>query len=369
MKHRIKGLYYCQYLVGVGHFLRSLTICRSLIKKFEVDFLLGGDDVNFSFSSPHFHLLQLPPVGPFNASGQISDINVARRLKYIKTLTTPYDFFMTEMFPFSKWQFKEEIESLIVQLKELNPRCIIACSLRDSLPTYASESEIEILNFIEKFYDVIFVHSDPRVYKLEESFSLAPKLGDKVFYTGFIVRKKRATLSKKRQKRIVISLGAGSFGEELISAVLKIVCFFPDYHFVFIKGPKASLSFLNELERLVAPIQNAELVSFIDHFPEYLSQSALSISLGGYTIIDIAYTKTPAIVYPSTFYDQYVRALKFAGFGFLKIITREDLLPHNLKEVIERALHMSTSPFDVEMSGAKITALELDKLIKMKRKN
>lgn len=371
MKHQVSGLYYCQYLVGIGHLVRSLNICRSLVKKFEVDFLLGGHDVDLTIDSPHFHLLNLPPLGishPYEDPSEfetVSKIQLVERLKYIEALTTPYSFLVTEIFPFSKWRFKEEIEALIVKLKTLNPDCLIACSLRDSFPSHPPEFDQQVLDFINRFYDVVFVHSDPRVYKLEESFSLADRLHDKVVYTGFIVRQDGDFQKNRRKKRIVVSLGSGSFGEELMYAVLNVAKFFPDYQFIFILGPKASETVHLELECLINnSTPNVKVIPFVDNFPEYLSQSALSISLGGYTIMDIVSTKTPAIVYPSTFYDQYVRALKFSGFGFLKIITKENLDPNSLKEVINSALHMPPSSFDIDMSGAETTMLELEQKLK-----
>lgn len=369
MKHSQRGLYYCQYLVGIGHLVRSLNICRSLIKKYEVDFLLGGFDVDISLDSPHFHLLQLPPIGlesPLTKDQikETSPMRIAERLSYIKSIETPYDFFITEIFPFSKWRFKDEIEALILKLKTLNPNCLIVCSLRDSFPEHSPELEHQILKFAEKYYDVVFIHSDPRVYKLEESFGLVTQLTKKLIYTGFIVRPDEKVISNRREKRIVVSLGSGSFGGELFPAILNVLDSFADYQFVFITGPKASDDWINEFKRLASSAsQNIQIVSFIEHFPEYLSKSALSISLGGYTIMDVVYTKTPALVYPSTYYDQYVRALKFSVFGFLKIMTQEDLEPSKLEQSIKTALKMPAPSFDMDMSGAETTALELQRLL------
>lgn len=369
MKHLKKGLYYCQYLVGIGHLVRSLNICRSLVKRFEIDFLLGGQDIGLRIDSSHFNLLQLPSLGldnPYDENSEFDNalaIKQKERQKVIETISTPYDFLITEIFPFSKWRFKEEIEKLILQLKKNNPKCVIACSLRDSFPKHNLEHENAVVEFIHKYYDVVFVHSDLLVYKLQESFELSEKIQDKLIYTGFIVRENMTSKMKKRKKRIVISLGAGSFGEELVYAVMHVVERFPDYEFSFIKGPKCSTEFIHEITKKLSILKNAELVSFVDHFPEYLAESALSISLGGYTIMDIIYTKTPAIVYPTTFYDQYVRSLKFATFGFLKIVTQEDLEPNKFQQVIEEALKMPPSPFDIDMTGTETTAKELQTLL------
>jgi predicted glycosyltransferase len=354
-----RGLFYCQYGVGIGHLMRSLNLCRSLIKEFEIDFLLGGYDLNLSLDSPRFHLLPLPPLSESDLEGNEKHTKMAQRLKLIEALHTPYDFLITGMFPFSKLDYKREVESLICKLKTLNSHCLVACSQRDSISQLPLASELETLNIIKQYYDLIFVHSDPRIFRLEESFNLTYELTDKLIYTGFIVNPDADISPKPRQNRIVVSLGSGSFGNELFHAVSKVIPAFFDYQFLFSMGPKAPLLLSKELTRQIQDdgLKNCEIVNFIDNFPECLSKSALSISLGGYSIIDAVSTKTPAIIYPVNFFDQFARAIKFARLGFLSIIT--DLAPETLIPLMRRTLSMTPPSIQIDMAGTEKTTQQL----------
>lgn len=369
---RPKGLYYCQYSIGIGRLTRSLNICRSLVKEFTVDFMLGGHDINLALDSPHFKQIPLPPLGkekPFAAyeggDDQLMNKRLNERKKIIENLNQKYDFFISEFFPFSSWRFKDEVEDLILKIKAINPKCLITSSLRDSFSAISLEREKEELNFFQQHYDYVFVHSDPRVFLLQESFSLADDLGDKVIYTGFINNPDLDVSPKPRQKRIVVSTGGGSYGEELIYASIKAAPFFPDYEFALILGPIMPKQVLPEIKILAqkAGAGNIRIVPFMQNFQEYLCESALSISLGGYTIMDVAYTNTPAIVFPSTLSDQYVRGIKFAAFDFIKLIALEDLQTDRFCRIIEEALSMPPSPFEVDMTGSQTTAGEIKRLL------
>lgn len=362
-----RGLFYCQYLVGIGHLIRSLHLCRCLIKDFQIDFLQGGQGVNLSLSSSAFHLIQLPAIeGPllFPENKTTLERRFQERQAIIKHLNTPYDFLITELFPFSKWEFKEEVFSLIKQVKTINPHCLIFCSLRDSFIQNTAEREKKILEILNRDYAAVFVHSDPRVFQLQESFSLQQKITPNIIYTGFIANPE-ARLAQRREKRIVTSLGEGAFGQNVMEAVLKIAPDFPDYQFAFIMGPKSPPSLAPTLKKIAKEIHasNIKIESFIDNFPDYLNASALSISLGGYTIMDAVYTKTPALVIPTKFLDQYIRSLKFHAFGFIHVLTDQQLDPASLKTAIQNALKMPIPSFDIDMQGAQTTSREIQRII------
>ena len=365
MNERSKGLVNCRYLVGIGHLTRSLNICRSLLKFFDIDLLVGGFDVNLSLDSPHLRKILLPAVGPQDLASLPESKKLPLPNELIDGLNNRYDFFITELFPFSKWDFKDEVVAIIDKIKKRNPACKVVCSLRDSMPPAPPETDRRILNFLNQYYDRVFLHVDPRIFLLDESFSLVEELGDKLIYTGFINNPDADIKDKQRKKRVVVSTGAGSFGEELFYAAVEVAPFFPDYEFALITGPKTSAKVEGEIKLMAKKVgaENISIHSLVKNFQEYLSESALSISLGGYTIMDIVYTKTPAIVLPSTFHDQYARGIKFAAFGFLKLISMEDLATDRLCNAITEALVMATPPFDVDMSGSQTTCKEIGDLL------
>lgn len=372
MKERPRGLFYCRYLVGMGHLARSLNICRSLIKHFDIDFLVGGYDTHLSLESPHFRQSFLPYVSPedLTALAENKHPDSQQKIpllpeKILENINSRYDFFITEQFPFSKLEFTDEVEGIIHKIKTLNPDCLIISSLKDSTPLRPTFNEGRTLEFLQQYYDYIFVHADPRIYRLEESFSFANKIAEKVVYTGFVTNPDLEITPKERKKRIVVSIGAGSFGEELLYAAIEVAPFFLDYEFSLIVGPRTANKTLKELKILAqkAGAENVTILPPVKNFEEYLSESILSISLGGYTIVDAVSTKTPAIVYPSHFHDQYARGIKFSAFGFLKLIGAEELATERFSNIIREALTMSPSSFDVDVSGSQTTCKEIEKFL------
>lgn len=369
MSKQGKGLFYCQYLVGLGHLVRSLNLCRSLIKEFNIDFLLGGHDVNLTIDSPNFHLIPLKPLG-VNPDQKL-DIEssecqhiLANRKIAIDKLQGHYDFLIIEFFPFSKWELKTEIEYLIKKAKTLNPKCLIICSLRDSFPPSASDLEEKIITFVNTHIDYIFVHSDPKIYRLQESFSCADTIAKKVFYTGFITNPDLPAVAK-RKKKITVSNGAGSFGEDLMYAVADAAHCFPDYQFEFILGPKTPKHLPQDLSEIATEthVPNISCHPFLEDFTSHIAESSLSISLGGYTIIDTIHTHTRALVYPTVFLDQYIRTLKFSGFGLIQALTHEDLTKNKMQQAIQNALSMTISNVKINTDGSQSSCQRIRELL------
>ncbi len=359
---RAKGLFYCQYFVGVGHLTRSLHICRQLIKHCDIDFLCGGYPVDIGLDSSHFHTIYLPSI---ELNELEREDKWAARNAMIQNIANHYDFLVVEFFPFSKWILKDEIETLINVVKAINPKCVVVCSLRDSFPNNPVEQEWRIIDFINTHYDKIFVHMDPKIFTLQESFKLAEHLAEKIIYTGFITNPD-GKLVKKRKKTIVVTIGAGSFGDALMYAAATTAPFFPDYEYTFIIGPKTPSIVSTTLVEMAHDFhaKNIRIIPFQNNFHELLSESTLLISLGGYTIIDAIYTHTPALVFPWIFPDQYTRTHKFAALGLITPLTREDLNCGRLCQHIKKGIAQTHPAIEIDMSGAQTTCAQLLKLLK-----
>ena len=54
----MKIAYYCQHVLGVGHFHRSLEVCRALLNNHDVTMVVGGPDV--AVDVPGLSFLKLP---------------------------------------------------------------------------------------------------------------------------------------------------------------------------------------------------------------------------------------------------------------------------------------------------------------------
>ncbi|MBS4168195.1 glycosyltransferase [Parachlamydia sp. AcF125] len=363
----MRGLFWCQYLLGIGHLVRGLRLCQSLIQDFEIDFLQGGREVHQVLSSPRFHKIPLSPLSHLLNPAESYEEILKKRHDFLDSfLTLPYQFFVSQSFPMGKHDFTHEVLNIIARVKKINPTCLVVCSCLDYVPTDPKHIEW-IYPLLDRYYDKVFIHCDPQILNLHETSVLAQKLGDKLVYTGYVSSGKLIRPSSERVKRILVTVGGGSVGEELLRAAAEVSIFFPDYEFMLVLGPQSSPKLANDLH-LFQKIggSNIRLVPFLPNFTEELQQCALSISLGGSTIIDLCETKTPGIIYPypSKFSKQRQRAEQFASKGIVQVISPPDLAPHRFRTIIEKTLSSPFPPIEINLNGAENMRRGIQKLLK-----
>ncbi len=68
---------------------------------------------------------------------------------------------------------------------------------------------------VDRYFDGVLVHSDPKFARLEESFKPSKPLKVPVNYTGFVLPSDKALHHQDRQRKLVVSVGGGMVGEVL----------------------------------------------------------------------------------------------------------------------------------------------------------
>lgn len=364
-----KLLFYCQHLLGIGHLTRSLAICESLVTDFEVHFIQGGPDVGKTVRHKHFHHHFINPLlmreedsslfDP-NQVMSISEIFAARRSSIHKILESEkFDVIVTELFPFGRNKFKTEVLQLISAAKQINPHLIAATSVRDILVEKqdSEQREQKIAALIQEYYDLVLVHSDAQIIKLEETFKSAGLFENKIRYTGFVTESAKEETHPQREKSILVSMGGGIVGADMVMAVLECLPKFPDFIFKIATGPYAPSELKNKVSDLSQRHSNLVSVGFLSNFEEELLKCSLSISMAGYnTVMNILNTKTPSLVYPyMANIEQNLRAVELQKKGQLSVFYANDLNPEKLSELISHELNRKRIHFDVNINGSKNT--------------
>lgn len=366
-----KGLIYCQHLIGIGHLKAMLNASESLVHKFKIDFLQGGPDIHQTVHSPHFRHLLLPPLFLLKRQSDVIDPTgkhtvpevFAQRKEMIDSdLKGPYDFFITEYFPFSKLFFADEIIYIIEKIKKENPKCLIISLCKDMTPRLSHQQQLEVVDIINKCYDHVFVRSDPSILRLEETFPAAVFFEDRLSYIGFLTKPGDLPKATQRKNQILVSNGGGAFGEELLKAVANVAHEFPNYTFLFALGPHTPPSIIRELESM--HLSNVKMGGFLEDFKQELSMSALSISLAGATIFEVCETRTPAIAYAfDKSATQYGKASIFAKKGLVQLATAQDLHPSRLAKLIQKALKAPYPKVSLNFHGADNLTKALQKML------
>lgn len=372
----MKIVFYCQHVLGMGHYFRSLEICKAF-KGHEVMLVSGGESMNMPVPD-HVREVSLLPLRmdpDFSRLESDSDIGTVEQIKaarqqvlYDLFLRECPDLFMIELFPFGRKAFGFELIPIFegIRQRRLCPSRVV-CSLRDVLveknDTHAYESRV--IAALNQWFDALLIHSDAAIVKLDETFSRMTDIRIPVVYTGFVTPRPykgdRAAIRYKLgidddNRLIVASAGGGKVGFVLLDAVIrafKLISIEVDVHLQVFTGPFMESDAVRRLQEMGT---DRILVSrFTPDFPAWLSAADLSVSMAGYnTCMNILAARVPSLVWPfSQNREQRLRAERIAEMGGMRILEDSDLEPKKLSGLMTRNLTERIRPgYSVDLDGA-----------------
>ena len=361
-----KIMFYCQYLTGMGHLVRSTEIARALAKHFRVYFINGGPPVEGFEIPPQVELISLPAL--WSEDGKFEIPAGCRRVEKVKErrknlLIEAFDrvkpdCLITEFFPFGRHKLFFELVPLLKHIKSTAPATKIACSLRDVIgrETLAQEADT-ICELVNLYFDLILFHADPRFQSFAESFPRHQELDCKIHYTGFVAQSPRETISPeddellagidKDNPLILTSVGGGRLGYELLEAIIAASPILEQripHRIQIFTGPFLPEEQFLQLQQMAAECQNVNLRRYTPQLIKYMEKADLSISLTGYnTTMNILRTGVRALVVPIGHYEQdreqLVRTNKLEQMGVVEVINPQQLMPTDLARRILASLN------------------------------
>ena len=362
----MEGCLYCEGFIGAGHLVRTLHLCRELVSDYAITLLHGPMETGITIASERFRAITL------------SSDPSARRQQLDDVVATPYAFFLTEQYPFGKYSLKNEVLSLI---QRMSPSTLIGCSYRGcalrgsnystfdsgshALEPHINQVEKEVLLLLRAHYDQIFVHTDPKVMKLDETFYYAAAVADMVTYTGFVTAPPSVQQGEPRQKEILVINNGTQMGALFLQAIAGQVEQFPDYQWRFATGAYPHSALLGTyLKKALGA--NVIIEGFLPDVNAALSRCALAITNGGTIVFNHATTATPALVLPDpTLPDQCFLSEKFNGRGGIRVMSLDQLTPATLTTTIRKLLvgGLPTPVTDVDFDGARQMRRALNALV------
>ncbi len=391
-----KIMFYCQNLLGMGHLVRSTEIIRSLVKDFKVCLINGGQIVpGFEIPSA-VEVINLPAVRSERVQGKgqkelrvvdssqsIEEVKKFRKNKLL-TLFDQFqpDYLITEGFPFSKHLLSFELIPLLEKVKSTECSTKVVGCIRDILLCKEEQQRAEvkekICGWINKYFDMLLIHSDPKVHRLEESFSRVKDLNCEICYTGYVVQSPPENIAPTeediaefngKEPMIVVSVGGGRLGYNLLKTIVEAASILertiPHRIRVF-TGPFMLEEKFLELQKAANNQANITLRRYTSQLLTYMEKADLSISLCGYnTTMNILSTGVRSLVLPSDKdREQVIRGEKLEKLGLLEVIRPNDLQPERLAEKIIDSLNKESvvdASSCFELQGAKNTATLLKK--------
>lgn len=372
MKKRL--LFYCQPVLGIGHYIRSRAIVCAL-RDFDVCFVNGGEIVPGLEMPPEIEVVNLPALKSDAEFQQLQSGEPTQNLDEVKAQRTQQllavyqrvkpDVVVIELFPFGRRKFDFELLPL---LETIQSPAKVVCSLRDILVSKRQQAQFddEACALMNQYFDLLLIHSDPSFQRLDETFPRVNELSCDVRYTGFVAQSRALSEQQPNDTpQLLVSLGGGRVGHELIDCAIDASALLTTPHRIHIvTGPHCPDEIFAPLQQRIAARPTISLERFTPDFSSQLQQADLSVSLAGYnTCMDILSAGTRAILYPFTGnnnQEQTMRARQLEQRGRVQVLTQ--LNPAHLAAAITRSLQMPVPSITLDMNGAAETARLLSAL-------
>jgi predicted glycosyltransferase len=372
-------VFYCQHVLGIGHLFRSLEICRALARH-RITLVTGGPRLAVELPG-HVAEYRLPALAmdrEFKALRPADGADPERvRQERRRGLMALFarekpDLFLLELYPFGRKAFGAEIDPVLEAVSDSRlPPCGVFCSVRDILveKDRPEKHEARTVAVLNRYFDAVLVHADPRLVRLENTFSRLAEVRVPVIYTGLVAaapppgarQRLRGRLGLAPEQALVVaSAGSGSVGAPLLEALLRA---FPGLEaqgrtrMLIFTGPFMAEADFERLAGLVSP--GVTLARFTPEFTTYLAAADLSVSMGGYnTTMNLLAAGSPALVWPfAQNREQRMRAERLQALGALRLLEDRDLDPARLAARIREILDAGARPkVDIDLSGAETTA-------------
>jgi len=376
----MKIVQYCQHVLGVGHIHRSLEIAKALAPH-EVILVTGGAEANFELPG-NVRQVQLPGLMmdadfsrfiPVEKNTDVDEVLIRRlaRFKELMAEVQP-DTFLVELFPFGRKKFGFELLPILENVKAgIYGGCKSVCSLRDILVEKKDQARFErrVLSQLNSLFDILLVHADPELIRLDETFPAAKDITIPVHYTGYITPKPApdagATLAKELRLSgmplVVASAGGGNIGQELLETAVQasvILAETTPHRLAVFTGPYASDHEFIRLAELAVNHPGISVQRFTNQFPAYLDAANLSVSMAGYnTTMNLLAAGTYGLVLPfDQNREQRMRAERIATKGAFKVLETNDLAPAGFARLMADGLTRQAGPHGIDLEGARKSA-------------
>jgi predicted glycosyltransferase len=340
-------LYYIQHLWGLGHGRRAAAIARSMIDiGWDVTYVSGG----FSDTSHDLRGVKhvsLPPLkaenpeedGLIGESGAAPNTNFwdqRRHLLMEAFESAAPDLLLIETFPFGRWPFRVELEPLLDVARN---KCAIVCSIRDILePKAEDRRNRQIVDLIDRSFDLVLVHGDTEFMALDRTFALAPEIAGKTRYTGYVSAGTTARSSSETDGpgEVIVSAGGGATCASLMRAAAD-AAMKDGRTWRFLIGPNCP----STVRKFMSKGTNIVVEPIRPDFPDLLGRADASISQAGYnTTMDIVTCGVPAVMVPYQGMgqtEQYLRAERLADLGRVALVPESNVSDKTLLAALKEA--------------------------------
>lgn len=392
---RRRVVLYSHDTFGLGHLRRNLAIAEELLapgRDFDV-LLLSGSPVLGDWPLPKGLRVQaLPPVikvgaetyAPRGGAQPFSLVKGYREGLILQTVMREQpDVFLVDHAPSG---MKQELLSTLATVKRDMPQTRLVLGLRDIIDSPDAVRRLweadDVYNLLDHAYDQILVYGSRELYDVGEAYALPEPIRAKLNYVGYVARKATPAvegpwpeLPQARGARVLVTLGGGGDGFEVMSAYLKALDELPEHATasLLIAGPLMSAEQSQSLAAATAGRSDVALVSSTHDLPALIARADLVVAMGGYnTTTEVLAARKPAILVPRSAprLEQWLRAKMLEARGLVHVAEIGPNLAQDLAQLKKQALAAGlVGPPRrevLDLAGARRTADALEALTPQK---
>ena len=372
MNNKPNLLLYCQHSLGLGHWVRAMTLAKALAKSFRVTLLNGGKAPGQEEAVEDLHILNLPPLGmgdnhqlySQDALYTLADALALRKELILQSFETiKPTVILIELFPFGRKKLAGEILPLLKAARRQKPvRPLVLCSLRDIMVNARKDQarHDERARWLsDRYFDRILVHADPRFVRLEDSFSPKNPLQTPISYTGFVMPDKGHFSLPGQAAGIIVSAGGGMVGAPLFRAAIHAhqkLWAAKRLTMTLVAGPFLPEADWQDLQAECVGKQGLTLIRSVQSMQPLLRAHQYSVSQCGYnTVMELIESGIKAVVVPfvrGQEDEQSQRAAKLADTGIVKVLDPAMLSAEKLADAILALENFSPRPSGLDLAGA-----------------
>ncbi len=367
-------LFYVQHLLGIGHVFRAIRVARGLAAAgCRVHIAWGGarlPAVDVSGLEVHYlepvrvsdeHFQTLVRTSDGSELGE-AGLNARRdHLLAIFAQTRP-DILITEAYPFGRRHMRFELIPLMEAAHARADRPMVVTSIRDIMQENRSDKRVrETLDAVTRWFDLVLVHGDPGLIRIEETVEGAHEFLDKVRYTGLVTPEPvDRSLEPSIRPDVLVSSGGGALGIALMHAAVDAMVLSAKMptNWCLTTGPDLPQVHYDAIT--ARRPEGMTITRFVDDISVVMANAKVSVSRAGYnTVGDLLRARTRAVLLPFTGgreTEQLRRAQIMSERGVVSMLLDDDLTPQSLAAAIDRAVTLPRAPIDIDLAGASKTA-------------
>ncbi len=369
----LRVFFYVQHLLGVGHVYRATRIANGLARKgADVHLIWGGTEVpGFDFTGLTVHRLTPVRSGDVSFSDLVhadgkpfSAVDREKRCFELLDLfnTAEPDILITEAFPFGRRQMRHELIPLLDAAVAAPKRPMIVASIRDIMQEDRKQSRVDESNrFVETYFDLILVHGDQRLIRIEDTLQGVEQFSEKVRYTGLVTPDPVfADVPEAYHCDVLVSVGGGAFGQELAETALKAFRLSDNSRLCWLIATGSQMPEVKFEKLLSSASSNLRIARFIPNLMSVMKIAKVSVSHAGYnTVGDVLRAETMSVLYPYTGgreTEQLRRSRLMQRHGLAEMIEPGTLSAQSLSDAIAKALDQKPERVAFDLEGAEHSA-------------